>query len=134
MTDEAAVKHAVRAASLGNAMGWFDFGICAYLAGTIGRVFFPSGSDIAQLLSSFAAFAVAFLVRPLGGECGGAATFIAEYAPDKRRGRPGRPGRPRGGRTARRPDGTSVRIPRLAARVDQMACQSAGTFGGSQPW
>ncbi|MGQ4444574.1 MFS transporter, partial [Streptomyces violaceoruber] len=146
VTDEAAVKRAVKAASLGNAMEWFDFGIYAYLAGTIGRVFFPSGSDTAQLLSSFATFAVAFLVRPIGGmvfgpmgdkigrkkvlaltmilmaigtaaigfipsydsigfwsplllilfrllqgfstggEYGGASTFIAEYAPDKRRG------------------------------------------------
>ncbi|MFI2913543.1 MFS transporter [Streptomyces sp. PDY-4] len=146
VTDERAVKRAVKAASLGNAMEWFDFGIYAYLAGTIGRVFFPSGSETAQLLSSFATFAVAFLVRPLGGmvfgpmgdkvgrkkvlaltmilmaigtaaigllptyaavgfwsplllilfrllqgfstggEYGGASTFIAEYAPDKRRG------------------------------------------------
>ncbi|EFL43234.1 proline-betaine transporter [Streptomyces griseoflavus Tu4000] len=146
VTDERAVRRAVKAASLGNAMEWFDFGIYAYLAGTIGRVFFPSGSETAQLLSSFATFAVAFLVRPLGGmvfgpmgdrvgrkkvlaltmilmaigtaaigllptyaavgfwsplllilfrllqgfstggEYGGASTFIAEYAPDKRRG------------------------------------------------
>ncbi|MGP2438993.1 MFS transporter [Streptomyces sp. JW3] len=146
VTDERAVKRAVKAAALGNAMEWFDFGIYAYLAGTIGRVFFPSGSDTAQLLSSFATFAVAFLVRPVGGmvfgpmgdkigrkkvlaltmilmaigtcaigllptyaavgfwsplllilfrllqgfstggEYGGASTFIAEYAPDKRRG------------------------------------------------
>ncbi|PWJ05211.1 proline/glycine betaine transporter ProP [Streptomyces sp. NWU49] len=146
VTDERAVKRAVKAASLGNAMEWFDFGVYAYLAGTIGRVFFPSGNETAQLLSSFATFAVAFLVRPLGGlvfgpmgdkvgrkkvlaltmilmavgtaaigmlptyaavgfwsplllivfrllqgfstggEYGGASTFIAEYAPDKRRG------------------------------------------------
>ncbi|MFI9104490.1 glycine betaine/L-proline transporter ProP [Streptomyces fildesensis] len=146
VTDEAAVKRAVKAASLGNAMEWFDFGIYSYLAVTIGHVFFPSGSGTVQLLSSFATFAVAFLVRPIGGmvfgpmgdkvgrkkvlaltmimmavgtfaiglipsyatigfwspvllilfrlvqgfstggEYGGASTFIAEYAPDKRRG------------------------------------------------
>ncbi|NGO75874.1 glycine betaine/L-proline transporter ProP [Streptomyces sp. YC504] len=146
ITDQAAVKRAVKAASLGNAMEWFDFGIYSYLAVTLGHVFFPSGNDTAQLLSSFATFAVAFLVRPLGGmvfgpmgdkvgrkkvlaltmimmavgtfaiglipsydsigfwapvllilfrlvqgfstggEYGGASTFIAEYAPDKRRG------------------------------------------------
>ncbi|NEY35800.1 MFS transporter [Streptomyces sp. PRKS01-65] len=146
VTDERAVKRAVKAASLGNAMEWFDFGIYSYLAATIGRVFFPSGNDTAQLLSSFATFAVAFLVRPLGGmvfgpmgdkigrkkvlaltmilmaigtaaiglvpsysaigfwspallilfrllqgfstggEYGGASTFIAEYASDRRRG------------------------------------------------
>ncbi|WNO74363.1 glycine betaine/L-proline transporter ProP [Streptomyces sp. AM8-1-1] len=146
VTDEAAVKRATKAASLGNAMEWFDFGIYSYLAVTLGHVFFPSENDTAQLLSSFATFAVAFLVRPLGGmffgpmgdrigrkkvlaltmilmaigtlaiglipsyasigfwapvlliffrlvqgfstggEYGGASTFIAEYAPDKRRG------------------------------------------------
>ncbi|MFE2639953.1 glycine betaine/L-proline transporter ProP [Streptomyces scopuliridis] len=146
VTDEAAVKRAVKAASLGNAMEWFDFGIYSYLAVTIGHVFFPSGNSTVELLSSFATFAVAFLVRPLGGmffgpmgdrigrkkvlaltmimmaigtfaiglipsyasigfwapvlliffrlvqgfstggEYGGASTFIAEYAPDKRRG------------------------------------------------
>ncbi|CAM5314118.1 MFS transporter OS=Streptomyces gougerotii OX=53448 GN=GCM10010227_47840 PE=4 SV=1 [Streptomyces diastaticus subsp. diastaticus] len=67
VTDERAVKRAVKAASLGNAMEWFDFGIYSYLAVTLGHVFFPSGNDTVQLLSSFATFAVAFLVRPLGG-------------------------------------------------------------------
>ncbi|KIF74610.1 MFS transporter [Streptomyces sp. 150FB] len=146
VTDDAAVKRAVKAAALGNAMEWYDFGIYAYLAATIGRVFFPSESPTVQLLSSFATFAVAFFVRPIGGmvlgpmgdkigrkkilsltmlmmaigtfciglipsfdtigfwapvllilfrliqgfstggEYGGASTFIAEYAPDKRRG------------------------------------------------
>lgn len=146
VTDEAAVKRAVKAASLGNAMEWFDFGIYSYLAVTIGHVFFPSGNATVELLATFATFAVAFLVRPLGGmffgplgdrigrkkvlamtmimmaigtgaiglipsyasigfwspvllilfrlvqgfstggEYGGASTFIAEYAPDKRRG------------------------------------------------
>ncbi|MGW5272469.1 glycine betaine/L-proline transporter ProP [Streptomyces sp. NPDC004044] len=146
VTDDQAVKRAVKAASLGNAMEWFDFGIYSYLAVTLGHVFFPSGNNTTQLLSSFATFAVAFLVRPLGGmffgpmgdrigrkkvlaltmimmavgtfaigvipshasiglwaptlliffrlvqgfstggEYGGASTFIAEYAPDKRRG------------------------------------------------
>lgn len=67
VTDDAAVKRATKAAALGNAMEWYDFGIYSYLAVTIGKVFFPSGNDTAQLLSSFATFAVAFLVRPLGG-------------------------------------------------------------------
>ncbi|MBV2354079.1 glycine betaine/L-proline transporter ProP [Streptomyces sp. J2-1] len=146
VTDERAVKRAVKAAALGNAMEWFDFGIYSYLAVTIGHVFFPSGNGTVQLLASFATFAVSFLVRPLGGfvfgpmgdrvgrkavlaltmilmaigtfaiglipsyatigfwapallilfrlvqgfstggEYGGASTFIAEYAPDRRRG------------------------------------------------
>ncbi|MFE1846973.1 MFS transporter, partial [Streptomyces sp. NPDC059515] len=67
VTDERAVKRAVKAASLGNAMEWFDFGIYAYLAGTIGRVFFPSGNETVQLLSSWAPIAVAVQLRTLGG-------------------------------------------------------------------
>ncbi len=146
VTDNASVKRAVKATMLGNAMEWFDFGVYAYLATTIGKVFFPDASGSAQLLSTFAIFAAAFIVRPLGGlffgplgdrigrkkvlattiilmagstfaiglipsyesigiaapillvllrllqgfstggEYGGASTFVAEYAPDKRRG------------------------------------------------
>ncbi|MGW2960058.1 glycine betaine/L-proline transporter ProP [Streptomyces sp. NPDC001220] len=146
VTDPALVKRAVKAAALGNAMEWFDFGVYSYIAVTLGKVFFPSGNPTAQLLSTFGAFAAAFLVRPLGGmvfgplgdrvgrqkvlavtmimmaagtfaiglipsyttigvgapilllaarlvqgfstggEYAGASTFIAEYAPDKKRG------------------------------------------------
>ncbi|APY88544.1 glycine betaine/L-proline transporter ProP [Streptomyces alfalfae] len=146
VTDPAMVKRAVKAAALGNAMEWFDFGVYSYIAVTLGKVFFPSGNPTAQLLSTFGAFAAAFLIRPLGGmvfgplgdrvgrqkvlaltmimmaagtfaiglipsyasigvgapvllllarlvqgfstggEYAGAATFIAEYAPDKKRG------------------------------------------------
>ncbi|MEU6812187.1 glycine betaine/L-proline transporter ProP [Streptomyces sp. NPDC046831] len=146
VTDPALVRRAVKAAALGNAMEWFDFGVYSYIAVTLGKVFFPTGNPTAQLLSTFGAFAAAFLVRPLGGmvfgplgdrvgrqkvlaitmimmavgtfaiglipsyavigvgapllllaarlvqgfstggEYAGASTFIAEYAPDKRRG------------------------------------------------
>ncbi|MEU6848716.1 MFS transporter [Actinacidiphila alni] len=61
------VRIAVGAAALGNTMEWFDFGVYAYLAGTLGKVFFPSSSPGTQVVSTFATFAAAFLVRPLGG-------------------------------------------------------------------
>ncbi|MFJ3233981.1 MFS transporter [Streptomyces sp. NPDC086787] len=140
------LRRAVGASALGNCMEWFDFGVYSYLAATIGKVFFPGASPAAQLVSSFATFAAAFVVRPLGGlvfgplgdrigrqkvlattmimmsagtfaiglipgyatigiaapvllllarmvqgfstggEYGGATTFVAEYAPDRRRG------------------------------------------------
>ncbi|MFJ1651142.1 MFS transporter [Streptomyces sp. NPDC088337] len=146
VTDPVLVRRAVKAAALGNAMEWFDFGVYSYIAVTLGKVFFPSGNPTTQLLSTFGAFAAAFLVRPLGGmvfgplgdrvgrqkvlaftmimmavgtfaiglipsyatigvgapllllaarlvqgfstggEYAGASTFIAEFAPDKRRG------------------------------------------------
>lgn len=60
-------KRAVMATSAGNAMEWFDFGIYSYLAATIGQVFFPEASGVMQLVYSFATFAIAFLVRPVGG-------------------------------------------------------------------
>ncbi|MFI7387733.1 glycine betaine/L-proline transporter ProP [Streptomyces sp. NPDC049813] len=67
VSDRPMVRRAVTAAALGNTMEWFDFGVYAYLAGTIGKVFFPSSSPGAQVVSTFATFAAAFLVRPLGG-------------------------------------------------------------------
>ncbi|MER7082703.1 MFS transporter, MHS family, proline/betaine transporter [Saccharopolyspora kobensis] len=146
IVDEGQVRRAVAAAAIGNTVEWFDFGVYSYIAVVIGQVFFPPTNPTAQLLSTFAAFAVAFLVRPLGGfffgplgdrigrrtvlaitmvtmalgtvtiglipsyatigiwapvlllvarlvqgfstggEYGGAATFVAEYSPDRRRG------------------------------------------------
>ena len=146
IVDNEMLKRAVGAAALGNAMEWFDFGVYSYLAVTIGKVFFASASNTAQLIAAFGTFAAAFLVRPIGGlvfgplgdrigrqkvlamtmimmsigtfciglipsyasigilapilllvarlvqgfstggEYGGAATFIAEYSTDKRRG------------------------------------------------
>ncbi|WP_280891935.1 MFS transporter [Streptomyces sp. LBL] len=61
------LKRAVSASALGNCMEWFDFGVYSYLAATIGKVFFPGASPAAQVISSFATFAAAFVVRPLGG-------------------------------------------------------------------
>ncbi|MFJ3662957.1 MFS transporter [Streptomyces sp. NPDC090119] len=61
------LKRAVGASALGNCMEWFDFGVYSYLAATLGKVFFPGASPAAQVVSSFATFAAAFVVRPLGG-------------------------------------------------------------------
>ncbi len=67
VTDPPRIRRAVTAAALGNTIEWFDFGVYAYLAGTLGKVFFPSSSPGAQVVQTFATFAAAFLVRPLGG-------------------------------------------------------------------
>ncbi|MFR0357225.1 MFS transporter [Streptomyces sediminimaris] len=61
------LRRAVGASALGNCMEWFDFGVYSYLAAIIGKVFFPGASPGAQVISSFATFAAAFVVRPLGG-------------------------------------------------------------------
>lgn len=67
VVDRSLLNRAVGAAALGNAMEWFDFGVYGYIAVTLGRVFFPSGDPTLQLIATLATFAVAFLVRPLGG-------------------------------------------------------------------
>ncbi len=134
------------AGGLGTLLEYFDYASYSYLATTIAVVFFPSEDRAAALLSTFAIFALSFLVRPIGafiwgslgdrlgrktilattilimsgstfligfipdytviglaapalllllrmtqsfsasGEYAGAGTFIAEYAPPKRRG------------------------------------------------
>jgi MFS transporter, MHS family, proline/betaine transporter len=144
--DERTVRKAVGAAAMGNLVEWFDYGIYSYVTIYIAMSFFPGGNENANVGLTFALFAVAYLVRPLGGtilgplgdrigrkrvlaltivvmsaasfaigllptfgavgwlaptllvfarlvqgfatggEYGGAAVFIAEYAPDKRRG------------------------------------------------
>jgi MHS family proline/betaine transporter-like MFS transporter len=66
VVDEHDVRRAVGATAMGNAMEWFDFGIYSYLAVVLGKVFFPDSGDMG-LIYSLAAFAVAFLVRPIGG-------------------------------------------------------------------
>lgn len=67
IVDNDMLKRAVGAAALGNAMEWFDFGVYSYLAVIIGKVFFASASNTAQLIAAFGTFAAAFLVRPIGG-------------------------------------------------------------------
>lgn len=57
---------ATAAAVAGSVLEWYDFAVFGYLAATMGKVFFPSKDEITNLLTGFAAFGVAFLVRPLG--------------------------------------------------------------------
>ena len=60
-------RRAVTGAVVGNVLEWYDFAIYAYMATVIARKFFPSGDEVTALLSTFAAFGVGFVVRPLGG-------------------------------------------------------------------
>src|ERR1700754_589749 len=67
VTEPSVVRSAVRGASIGNTVEWFDFAIYGFLATYIAEQFFPSGDKTAALLSTFAVFAAAFFMRPLGG-------------------------------------------------------------------
>ncbi|HEX2283920.1 MAG TPA: MFS transporter [Mycobacterium sp.] len=61
------LRRAVRGAAIGNTVEWFDFAIYGFLATYIARKFFPPGDETAALLNTFAVFAAAFFMRPLGG-------------------------------------------------------------------
>lgn len=67
VTEPAMMRRAVGAAAIGNITEWFDFGVYGYLTTTIEVQFFPPGQPALAQLGTFATFAVAFLVRPLGG-------------------------------------------------------------------
>lgn len=64
----------VLAASIGNALEWFDFIVFGFFAGTIAGLFFPTGNETVSLLLTFATFGVTFFVRPLG------AVILGTYA------------------------------------------------------
>lgn len=143
--DRSTLRRAVGASAIGNAVEWFDYGVFAYGAVIISQVLFPEEATGA-LIFTLLAFAVSFIMRPIGGmvwgplgdkigrkkvlaatimlmaaatfciglipsyaaigiaapvllyllrmvqgfstggEYGGAATFMAEYAPDRKRG------------------------------------------------
>ncbi|GGM70524.1 MFS transporter [Longimycelium tulufanense] len=55
------------AASVGNALEWFDWNAYAIFAGFFAPRFFPPGNETTALLSTLAIFAVGFFFRPLGG-------------------------------------------------------------------
>jgi MHS family proline/betaine transporter-like MFS transporter len=54
------------AASVGNALEWFDFLIYGYFAVTISKVFFPTSDATVSLLVTLGTFGLAYLVRPVG--------------------------------------------------------------------
>ncbi len=68
--DNVTVKRPVRAiaaATIGNALEWFDIAIYALFAIYIGENFFPAADPGVQLVQTFAVFGVSYLIRPLGG-------------------------------------------------------------------
>lgn len=66
-TDDGVLRKAVGGAAIGNTVEWFDFAIYGFLATYIADKFFPPGDETAALLNTFAIFAAAFFMRPLGG-------------------------------------------------------------------
>src|SRR6185436_11743371 len=102
-----AERRVIFASSLGTVFEWYDFYLYATLAPFFAALFFPKGNDTAALLAAFATYAAGFLPTyetlglaaplilvtlrllqglALGGEYGGAATYVAEHASDRTRG------------------------------------------------
>jgi MHS family citrate/tricarballylate:H+ symporter-like MFS transporter len=63
--------------SSGNFLEMYDFFVFGYYASAIGKTFFPTGSEFAQLMLAFMTFGAGFLMRPLGGVFLGA--YIDHY-------------------------------------------------------
>jgi MHS family proline/betaine transporter-like MFS transporter len=64
--DQTKSRKAVTAAVVGNVLEWYDFAVYAFVATIIARKFFPGQDEIAALLSTFLAYGLGFLARPLG--------------------------------------------------------------------
>src|SRR4051812_25145752 len=60
-------RRAVSAAVIGNVLEWYDFAVYGYIAVILARKFFPAGDEVTALLSTFLAYGLGFLARPLGG-------------------------------------------------------------------
>lgn len=54
------------AATIGNALEWFDFLVYGFFAGVLAHVFFPTSNPTVSLLITFGTFGLSYLVRPLG--------------------------------------------------------------------
>ncbi|SMO94616.1 MFS transporter [Paracoccus laeviglucosivorans] len=65
--DAATLRKVTNAAIAGTVIEWFDFAIYGFMAPIIAVTFFPPGNQMAGLLQTFAIFAVAFALRPIGG-------------------------------------------------------------------
>ena len=53
--------------SIGNLIEWYDFYVYNFFALYFAKAFFPNSNPTAQLLNTFAIYAIGFLIRPVGG-------------------------------------------------------------------
>src|SRR6476620_5494036 len=109
VTEPSVIRRAIGAASIGNLTEWYDFGVYASFEPTLEEVFFSDLGGTAGTIHTFGllTFAIGLIPSPdkigllapllllvarlvqgfsTGGEYGNAMTFIAEYAPDRKRG------------------------------------------------
>src|SRR4051812_10260426 len=66
--DQSTRLRALFSSAIGGAVEWYDYFLYGTMAGIIfGPLFFPSTDPAVSLALSFASFALAFVVRPIGG-------------------------------------------------------------------
>ncbi len=64
--DRVRARRAIVAATVGNALEFYDFMVFGFFAIQIGDAFFPSSDDFVRLMASLATFGVGFISRPIG--------------------------------------------------------------------
>src|ERR1700749_4364702 len=69
----------IAAASLGNALEFYEILVYGYFAVVIAKVFFPAADEAVSLLVTFGTFGASFLARPVG------ALFLGAYGDRKGR-------------------------------------------------
>src|SRR5215469_2011347 len=67
------------AASLGNALEFYEILVYGYFAIVISKVFFPAANEAVSLLVTYGTFGISFLARPVG------AIFLGAYGDRKGR-------------------------------------------------
>lgn len=67
LASPAALRRVTRAAFAGTVVEWFDFAVYGFMATYIADAYFGPADQVSGLLQTFAVFAVAFALRPLGG-------------------------------------------------------------------
>jgi MHS family proline/betaine transporter-like MFS transporter len=60
------LRRVVTAAVIGNVLEWYDFAVYGFFAPILASQFFPADDHVVSLLAAFGAFAVGFLMRPVG--------------------------------------------------------------------
>ncbi|MFM0735469.1 MFS transporter [Paraburkholderia sediminicola] len=63
----AKVHRIILAASIGNALEWFDLVVYGFFAVTIAKLFFPARTEAISLMLTLGTFGISYLIRPLGG-------------------------------------------------------------------
>jgi MHS family proline/betaine transporter-like MFS transporter len=74
-----AATRLIIAASVGNALEFYEILVYGYFAIIISKVFFPSADDAVSLLVTYGTFGISFLARPVG------AIFLGAYGDRKGR-------------------------------------------------